>query len=157
MNWLRTHLTDIIAAVIIVVFVAVWLVALVQTWTFDPTEKVPKLVLAQPVVIVAGAIATAIGSQTSAALGFVIAEVKVTRVGLTIAAVAQQLKGATVIAVFAYLAVGIAVLLTWMLRPASAPELVSAFALSLLGWLLGAGSVVFQPTTPVRARVATGR
>jgi hypothetical protein len=39
------------------------------------------------------------------------------------------------------------VFLTWLLKEQTAPELVIAFALSLLGWLIGAASVVFKPAT----------
>jgi hypothetical protein len=61
--------------------------------------------------------------------------------------VAQKLPLWTYVGIAVYLLVGFAVFLTWLLKEQTAPELVIAFALSLLGWLIGAASVVFKPAT----------
>jgi hypothetical protein len=43
-----------------------------------------------------------------------------------------------------YMAVGLLVLLLWLAKGTASTDLIGAFALSLLGWLIGAAGVVFQ-------------
>jgi hypothetical protein len=52
------------------------------------------------------------------------------------------------IAVMVYLFIGLSVLLLWLwlwlFKGTASTDLIGAFALSLLGWLIGAAGVVFQ-------------
>lgn len=50
----------------------------------------------------------------------------------------------TIAAIVTYLAVGIAVLVVWLFYDAIAPEIVGGFALSVVGWLIGSASLVFE-------------
>ncbi len=43
-----------------------------------------------------------------------------------------------------YMAVGLLVLIIWLVKGSASTDLIGAFALSLLGWLVGAAGVVFQ-------------
>jgi hypothetical protein len=58
--------------------------------------------------------------------------------------VTARLSGRIVAAIIVYLAVGLAVLLLWLAKGTASTDLIGAFALSLLGWLIGATGVVFQ-------------
>jgi hypothetical protein len=59
-----------------------------------------------------------------------------------------RLSGRIVAAIVVYLAVGLAVLLLWLAKGTASTDLIGAFALSLLGWLIGAAGVVFQTEKP---------
>ncbi|MEO8529287.1 MAG: hypothetical protein ABI435_09420 [Pseudolysinimonas sp.] len=156
MNWIKTHIFDIIAVLILLIFASAWVAVLGQVWAYpaiDPATGVvppgaPRLELSSALVLAAGVLATTIGTQTAAALGFAVAEVKVDRgAAMTAQDVAQKLPIWTYIGIVVYLLVGFAVFLTWLFKEPTAPEVVIAFALSLLGWLIGAAGVVFKPTT----------
>ncbi|MDN3496224.1 hypothetical protein QL996_09815 [Planococcus sp. APC 4015] len=161
MEWTKNQLVAIIGAVLVLVFVIVWGVLIWEVWRFTPTEEVPLPVFGEGAVLIAGLLATTIGSLTSASLGFSIAEVKAnaqanaTQSGagetpppVTAAAIGQAVGAGAAWAVIAYLAVGVAVLFVFLLREAVAPEFFSAFALSAVGWILGGGSVALRSTSP---------
>jgi len=156
MTWIKTHIFDIIAVLILVIFASAWIAVLGQVWAYpavDPATGVaplaaPRLALSSALVLAAGVLATTIGTQTAAALGFAVAEVKgALGTAATAQDVAKELPIWTYIGIVVYLLVGLAVFLTWLLKEATAPEVVIAYALSLLGWLIGAAGVVFRPTT----------
>ncbi|GAA1507141.1 hypothetical protein BJ978_000820 [Agromyces terreus] len=146
MSWIAKHIFDVIVGAVLVLFVGTWLVLLIQTWAFEATEATPKLILNTAVVLAAGTLSTALGAQTSAALGFAVAEVKRGGGGNDFSglAVGQKLTAMTYVAILAYVAVGLTVFFTWLADPV-APETVSTFALSILGWLVGALGVALKP------------
>jgi hypothetical protein len=154
MTWIKNHLFDIIAVLILLVFASAWIAVLAQVWAYPPAASAddtvaPRLELSSALVLAAGVLATTIGTQTAAALGFAVAEVTAVSGAGTISAqtVAQKLPLWTYVGILVYLLVGLAVFLTWLFKEQTAPEVVIAFALSLLGWLIGAASVVFKPAT----------
>jgi hypothetical protein len=156
MTWIKTHIFDIIAVLILLIFASAWIAVLAQVWAHPPIDPAtgvapalaPRLALSSALVLAAGVLATTIGTQTAAALGFTVAEVKAVKgAALTAQDVALKLPIWTYIGIVVYLLVGLAVFLTWLLKEATAPEVVIAYALSLLGWLIGAAGVVFKPTT----------
>ena len=159
MTWIQTHIFDIIAVLILVIFASAWIAVLAQVWAYPPVDPAlpagtvvpaaPRLELSSALVLAAGVLATTIGTQTAAALGFAVGEVAGKTPGATISAtaVAQKLPIWTYIGILAYLLVGLAVFITWLVKEPVAPEVVIAFALSLLGWLIGAAGVVFKPAT----------
>jgi hypothetical protein len=156
MTWIKNHIFDIIAALILLVFASAWIAVLAQVWAYptgvaegETTSAVPRLALSSALVLAAGVLATTIGTQTAAALGFAVAEVAAGGGSGTISAqaVAQKLPLWTYLGILVYLLVGLAVFVTWLVKEQTAPEVVIAFALSLLGWLIGAASVVFKPAT----------
>jgi hypothetical protein len=147
-GWFTNNVFAAIAAVIIVIFVGTWLAVLIPFWqyTVDPAAPVPAPVLGSGLVLAAGLLATTLGTQSASSLGFAVAEVRhETRGTFTAQAVAKRLSGATYAAIFAYLLVGLAVFITWLVKQSVAPEVLTAFALSLLGWLIGAAGVIFKP------------
>jgi hypothetical protein len=156
MTWIKNHIFDIIAVLILLVFVSAWIAVLAQVWAYPSgvaegttMSAVPRLALSSALVLAAGVLATTIGTQTAAALGFAVAEVAASggTGAVSAQAVAQKLPLWTYVGIAVYLLVGFAVFLTWLVKEQTAPELVIAFALSLLGWLIGAASVVFKPAT----------
>lgn len=156
MTWIRNHIFDILAVLILLVFVSAWVAVLAQVWAYSPgvaegstISAVPRLALSNALVLAAGVLATTIGTQTAAALGFAVAEVAASggTGAVSAQAVAQKLPVWTYVGIAVYLLVGFAVFLTWLVKEQTAPEVVIAFALSLLGWLIGAASVVFKPAT----------
>ena len=153
MTWIKNHLFDIIAVLILLVFASAWIAVLAQVWAFAPVTEdggdAPRLELSSALVLAAGVLATTIGTQTAAALGFAVAEVSAASGAGTLSAqdVAQKLPLWTYVGILVYLLVGLAVFITWLVKEQTAPEVVIAFALSLLGWLIGAASVVFKPAT----------
>jgi hypothetical protein len=156
MTWVRNHIFDVIAVLILLVFVSAWIAVLAQVWAYPSgvaegttVSAVPRLALSSALVLAAGVLATTIGTQTAAALGFAVAEVAASggTGAVSAQAVAQKLPLWTYVGIAVYLLVGFAVFLTWLVKEQTAPEIVIAFALSLLGWLIGAASVVFKPAT----------
>jgi hypothetical protein len=156
MTWIKNHLFDIIAVLILLVFASAWVAVLAQVWAYGPgtaegttVSAVPRLALSSALVLAAGVLATTIGTQTAAALGFAVAEVAASggTGAVSAQAVAQKLPLWTYVGILVYLVVGLAVFVTWLVKEQTAPEVVIAFALSLLGWLIGAASVVFKPAT----------
>jgi hypothetical protein len=159
MTWIKNHIFDIVAVLILLVFVSVWIAVLAQVWAYPPTDpalpagtpvpEAPRLALSSALVLAAGVLATTIGTQTAGALGFAVAEVASTSGtgAISAQAVAQKLPLWTYVGIAVYLLVGLAVFLTWLVKEQTAPELVIAFALSLLGWLIGAAGVAFRPAT----------
>jgi hypothetical protein len=156
MTWIKNHNFDNIAALILLVFASAWIAVLAQVWAYPvgvaegtTTSAVPRLALSSALVLAAGVLATTIGTQTAAALGFAVAEVAGSggTGAVSAQAVAQKLPLWTYVGIAVYLLVAFAVFITWLVKEQTAPEVVIAFALSLLGWLIGAASVVFKPAT----------
>jgi hypothetical protein len=50
------------------------------------------------------------------------------------------------LAIIVYVAVSLAVFLTWVANEQVAPEVLSVYALSSIGWLVGSASVAFKTT-----------
>lgn len=164
MDFLRQQLFNIIAFVFLGLFVAVWGSVLLRVGFWVPDGRTAAPPLNGALVTAAGVLATSLSSLTASALGFTIAEVRrdeETRRGLTDgntdaatagfnpAEVTARLSGRIVAAVVVYLAVGLLVLLLWLVKGTASTDLIGAFALSLLGWLIGAAGVVFQTEKPL--------
>ena len=137
---------NFIAGALFLLFAGTWTAVIVLVWTFTPTEADPLPVLGGGMVLAAGTLATALGTQTASSLGIAIGTVgqATPDTQITTAAVAANLPARTYVAVVLYVLVGLAVFFTWLLRESVSPELVSAFALSLLGWIIGAASTIFK-------------
>lgn len=155
-TWLSKNIFALIGGLILVLFIGAWLAVLIPLWQWtapDPAAVPPvpatPVVISSGLVLVAGLLATTLGTQTASSLGFAVAEVKnnVTKTGkeFTASAVATALNPITWVAVIVYLVVGAIVFFTWLAKEQASPELVVAFALSLLGWLIGASGVIFKP------------
>ena len=161
---LRQQLFNIIAFVFLGLFVAVWGTVLLRVGFWVPDGRTPAPPLNGALVTAAGVLATSLSSLTASALGFTIAEVRRqpgpgdsapagghARSSATMvnpSDVMASLSGRIVAAIVVYLAVGLLVLLVWLVKGTASTDLVGAFALSLLGWLIGAAGVVFQTDKP---------
>ena len=125
-------------------------------WTYQATDAAPVPTFTTGLVLAAGALGTAMGTQTASSLGFAVGTVDgKNQTPITTAAVTAELPGRTYVAVALYVLVGLAVFGTWLLREAESPELVSAFALSLLGWIIGAAATIFKAVGAPSAETAT--
>ncbi|OFI37520.1 hypothetical protein BIU82_09025 [Arthrobacter sp. SW1] len=150
-EFFRRQMFNIIAAVFLILFVAVWLAVLLRVGTWVPVGGATAPALNGALVTAAGVMATSLGSLTASALGFTIAEVKRGQDeapgqsgGPFPAEVAARLSGRIIAAIMVYMAVGLLVLIVWLIKGPASTDLIGAFALSLLGWLVGAAGVVFQ-------------
>jgi hypothetical protein len=162
MDFLRQQLFNIIAFVFLGLFVAVWGSVLLRVGFWVPDGRTVAPPLNGALVTAAGVLATSLSSLTASALGFTIAEVRrdeqvqrdlapgdADAVSFNPAEVTARLSGRIVAAVVVYLAVGLLVLLLWLVKGTASTDLIGAFALSLLGWLIGAAGVVFQTEKPL--------
>ncbi|HJV99625.1 MAG TPA: hypothetical protein VJ617_11090 [Arthrobacter sp.] len=165
MNVLRQQLFNIIAFVFLSLFVAVWGAVLLRVGFWVPDGRTVAPPLNGALVTAAGVLATSLSSLTASALGFTIAEVRRDEraagdrrpagpgapggaMAFNPSEVTARLSGRIVAAVVVYLAVGLLVLLLWLVKGTASTDLIGAFALSLLGWLIGAAGVVFQTEKP---------
>lgn len=161
MDWTKKQLIAIIGAALVLAFVAVWGVLLWEVWSFVPSKKGDLPGFGEGAVLIAGMLATTVGSLTAAALGFSIAEVKaevqlkakeseagVAPPQVTAGAIGESVGPGVAFAVLAYLLVGLAVLFVYLVKEPVAPEFFSAFALSAVGWILGGGAVALRSTQP---------
>lgn len=156
MEILRQQLFNIIAFVFLGLFVAVWGAVLLRVGFWVPDGRTVAPPLNGALVTAAGVLATSLSSLTASAMGFTIAEVRRDElerepgspVAFSPSEVTAKLSGRIIAAIVVYLAVGLAVLLLWLAKGTASTDLIGAFALSLLGWLIGAAGVVFQTEKP---------
>ncbi|RDV10166.1 hypothetical protein DXK94_09860 [Arthrobacter sp. RT-1] len=150
MDALRRQLFNIIAFVFLGLFVAVWGSVLLRVGFWVPDGRTAAPALNGALVTAAGVLTTSLSSLTASALGFTIAEVRHaegsgrTETPFSPGDVTARLSGRIVAAIVVYMAVGLLVLLLWLAKGTASTDLIGAFALSLLGWLIGAAGVVFQ-------------
>lgn len=164
-EFFRQQMFNIIAAVFLGLFVAVWGAVLLRVGFWVPDGRTVAPPLNGALVTAAGVLATSLSSLTASALGFTIAEVRRDQAAEASRAAGGQgpaagpepgsptfdpteitarLSGRIVAAVMVYLFIGLSVLLLWLFKGTASTDLIGAFALSLLGWLIGAAGVVFQ-------------
>ena len=157
-DFFRKQLFNIIAAVFLALFVIVWGNVLFQVWVFIPEVPGTPPKLNGAVVCAAGVLSTSLSSLTASALGFTIAEVRreeqsggagKAQAGVFEAGgITTKLSGRVITALMVYLAIGLLVLGVWLVKGTASTDLVGAFSLSLLGWIIGAAGVVFQTEKP---------
>jgi len=165
-EFFRKQLFNIIAVVFLALFVIVWGSVLLQVWVFVPEAPGTPPKLNGAVVCAAGVLSTSLSSLTASALGFTIAEVRreeqsgSTEVGGQAQAgvfdsggITTKLSGRIIAALMVYLVIGLLVLGVWLVKGTASTDLVGAFSLSLLGWIIGAASVVFQAEKPSPAPI----
>lgn len=168
-DFFRKQLFNIIAAVFLALFVIVWGNVLLQVWVFVPEVPGTPPRLNGAVVCAAGALSTSLSSLTASALGFTMAEVRREEQGGNAKAASQaragvfeaggfttKLSGRVIAALMVYLVVGLLVLGVWLVKGTASTDLIGAFSLSLLGWIIGAAGVVFQTEKPSPQPSAAG-
>ncbi len=62
--------------------------------------------------------------------------------------ITTKLSGRVITALMVYLVIGLLVLGVWLVKGTASTDLIGAFSLSLLGWIIGAAGVVFQTEKP---------
>ncbi len=171
-DFFRQQLFNIIAAVFLALFVIVWAAVLLQVgfWVPDGTSAAPRLNNA--VVCAAGVLSTSLSSLTASALGFTISEVRKEQgaggsagkdkgadkpAALNTGDVTARLSGRIVAAVMVYLVIGLLNLAVWLAKGPASTDLVNAFSLSILGWIIGAAGVVFQTERTGAPRAGAGQ
>jgi hypothetical protein len=120
-------------------FVAVWLWISVRVLKFTPQTGSPKLEISGFQSSVAGLLATTVSTSTAALLGIEVQKIKTNTLS-TFGAVSKVLSENTVqkySCVF-YVITGVVVSVTYFLNEAKAPGVMSAFSLTVFGWLAGA-------------------
>lgn len=160
-DFFRKQLFNIIAAVFLALFVIVWGNVLLQVWVFVPEVPGTPPRLNGAVVCAAGVLSTSLSSLTASALGFTMAEVRreeqngnaeaATRARAGVfesGPFTTKLSGRVIAALMVYLVIGLLVLGVWLVKGTASTDLIGAFSLSLLGWIIGAAGVVFQTEKP---------
>jgi len=164
----RKYALTLIGIVTILLFLGVWAAILIQAVTAAQAGNVATI--QDGLTVAGGTVSTLIASLTAAAIGFSIAEAKVENEEKLKALLAEpgtrsivqtadqavevsQFKASdladgftplTIAAILSYLLVGLAVLVVWLALDVLSPAIVSGFALSLIGWLVGAAGIVFE-------------
>ncbi len=151
MAWIKANIFNLIAVAVLACFAGVWIYIMKQVVDFQPSDEEPVLKLATGVVTLAGLLATTIATITASALGFTVAEVKAqagtdSSIKLNAATVGSNLTTPTTLAVIVYVLVSVGVFFTWIANEEISPEVLSVFALSSIGWLVGSASVAFKTT-----------
>ena len=165
-EFFRKQLFNIIAAVFLALFVIVWGNVLFKVWVFIPEVPGTAPDLNGAVVCAAGALSTSLSSLTASALGFTIAEVRREEQSgsggqagagtFDAGGITTKLSGRVIAALMVYLVVGLLVLGVWLVKGTASTDLIGAFSLSLLGWIIGAAGVVFQTEKPAVQPSAAG-
>lgn len=128
-EFFRKQLFNIIAAVFLALFVIVWGSVLAQVWVFVPEVQ---------------------GGNEEAAVQ--------ARAGTFDAGgITTKLSGRVIAALMVYLVIGLLVLGVWLVKGTASTDLIGAFSLSLLGWIIGAAGVVFQTEKPGAQAAAAGQ
>lgn len=141
--------TGLIALAFILLFVVFWSGLLLRVFTADE-----PVVLAEHQETILAFLATTIATGTAAVLGINVVnltseETDGSTLKAATAATGQALKASILlwVGVGAYLVVGMLVLVAWFHHADVAPDALSTFGSSVLGWLAGAFAGVFKAST----------
>jgi len=143
-------LFKILATVFIAIIVAVWGIVLVQIWRYPTAEGTPPFTPNGELFLVAGALLTALATNTAAALGFSISEIKGQRnldptVPITLASAVSVVGYPVLLATAVYLCIGIAIAFTaWIPIGAGGIAALSVYAVTFFGWIIGALPVILK-------------
>jgi hypothetical protein len=151
---LKSRLKIGVSFVVIAGFTAIWVWIALDVWQFKPTDAKPKVEIDAVVSSLAGLLSTSVATATAAMLGF---EVKTQlevqqrwwEIVKRVLRRAFTIPGLLMLGCIAYVAIGTLVVVVYLTNRSEAPETVSAFYLSAVGWALGAFSATFKdPPTP---------
>jgi TRAP-type C4-dicarboxylate transport system permease small subunit len=148
---IRKHLLEGLAAVVLLLFAAVWGWIGFELLTFDSSKTEPTLSFTDFQLGVAGFLASAVGAGTASVLGFEIQNVQKNGSGQQSlggrVSKAAGSSGLLVAGIIVYVVVGVAVASVFFFRSDVAPDMVNTFSMGILGWLAGAFSAVFRTKT----------
>lgn len=140
-------------------FISMWLWLSREMWQFKPSQGKPRLEVDPVFASLAGLLSTTVATATAAVLGFE-AQTPLQlgqswwQVVKSLLRKAFSTAGLLAVGCVSYVAVGCLVIVVYLANRAEAPETVSAFYLSAVGWALGAFSSTFQDPPVVEAVTA---
>ena len=143
-----SRILQLLALLVLLLFAGIWIWVGIRVLQFHPTAPGQKVTFTDAQVMVAGFLASAVGAGTASVLGIEVQKIS-GQEGQSIAVqVGQAAKGSLMlsIGIAVYALVGVFVLVVWLAKSGSATDMVSAFALGVLGWLGGSFAAVFQKT-----------
>ena len=144
-----TRILQILAAIVLGLFAAVWLWVAFQILNFQPSPGNEKVTFTDAQVMVAGFLASAVGAGTASVLGIEIQKVPRQNGGTMAFQVGEAARSSWTLTagILTYAVVGVVVLVVWLAKSQVASDMVSAFALGVLGWLGGSFAAVFRKDT----------
>ena len=157
----RTTIRILISATVLLGFLAIWVTIVIQTWLYEPTKTEPKLPISGEVAALAGLLSTTVAAGTAAALGFEIpgdgfnhaqrvpaASRSVSLLTAFRVRISEVLTVSRLLAAgsLAYMLIGAAVAITYLVNLGKAPEILAAFYLAAVGWALAAFTATFKKT-----------
>lgn len=141
-----SRILQLLASLLLVLFAGIWIWVGVKIWMFHPTQAQDKVTFTAAQVMVAGFLASAVGAGTASVLGIEIQKIPSQHGDSVAIQIGQAAKGSRMlsIGIATYAVVGVFVLVVWLAKSNVSSDMVSAFALGVLGWLGGAFAAVFQ-------------
>jgi hypothetical protein len=143
-----SRILQLLSLLVLLLFAGIWVWVGIRVLQFHPATPGQKVSFTDAQVTVAGFLASAVGAGTASVLGIEVQKVAAEQ-GQSIALQIGQATKASVmlsIGILTYALVGIFVLLVWLAKSDITSDMVSAFALGVLGWLGGSFAAVFQKT-----------
>lgn len=147
-------LFNILGTVLIAIIVVVWGIILVQVWRHPVGPDSPAFAPNPELFLVAGALLTALATNTAAALGFSISEIKAATLlkrqetpsyTMSLSDSAAVVGYPVILATFVYLALGITIAFTaWVPIGAGGTAALSVYAVTFFGWVVGALPVLLK-------------
>lgn len=124
-------------------FATVWGWIVSQTWNAPSGDPMG---LSDPVLIVAGFLTASVGAGLAAVFGIEMQHARRYHPDATLgrAFTSAGSDRLLVTGVVVYALVGVAVLGIWLVRPATAPDLVKVFAMGFAGWFAGVFAAVVR-------------
>jgi hypothetical protein len=144
--WSREQFLKLVASTFLALFSGVWIFIGVKLMMFDPTAEQPTVEYTTAIATTAGFLAATVASITAAILGIEVQRAQTTQTEPLVSATRTAFAASTMlwIGALTYLAVGLFVLVVWLIRSDQAADMVETFALGLLGWLAGGFSSLFR-------------
>lgn len=141
-----SRILQLLASILLFLFAAIWVWVGIRIWAFHPSPGHDKVTFSAAQVMVAGFLASAVGAGTASVLGIEIQKVP-RQEGETVAVQFGEVAKSSLMltaGILTYALVGVFVLVVWLAKSEVASDMVSAFALGVLGWLGGSFAAVFQ-------------
>jgi hypothetical protein len=133
-----------LALLSLAIFAALWGWIAYEVWTFTPSPGHATYEVGDNLVSFASLFGTTVAVGTAAVLGIDIQKLK-NKNRLTIkAGFDGTLSPLIALGVFTYAIVGAVVLIAWLTNQDITPDVVTAFAMTFAGWILGGFAAVFR-------------
>lgn len=137
----------VIVIAILVATIGLWWVLLTGIWQHPVGDGAKAYDSSTGLFFMAGALLTALGTSTAAALGFSIAELKRGGGTLTFSKTAEVVGLPVILSTLVFIVIGATVAYTtWKPVGAGSFAALEAYAVSFVGWLVGALPVALKAT-----------